>query len=74
MQALKELRDELQSSRDEIDRLNALLADMAPRSELEAARRVSAHVIYIYIYYDMSCNLWAREVYVSMCVLDIACL
>ena len=37
---VKELRDELQTARDEVDRLNALLADMAPRSELNAARKV----------------------------------
>ena len=36
----KELRDELKEAREEMDRLNALLADMVPRAELSAARKV----------------------------------
>jgi hypothetical protein len=47
---VKELRDELQTARDEIDRLNALLADMAPRADLNAARKVcESSRVYIYI-------------------------
>jgi hypothetical protein len=36
----KELRDELNEARDEIERLNGMLADMVPRAELNAARKV----------------------------------
>jgi hypothetical protein len=36
----KELRDELKAARDEIDRLEALMMDLVPRAELNAARKV----------------------------------
>jgi hypothetical protein len=36
----KELREELKASREEIDRLQRLLADMVSRAELNAARKV----------------------------------
>ncbi len=36
----KSLRDELKEAKDEIGRLNTQLADMVPRAELNAARKV----------------------------------
>ncbi len=36
----KEVRDELKTARDEIDGLRELLADMTPREEVNAVRKV----------------------------------
>ncbi len=46
----KELRNELKEARDEVERLNTLLADMVPRAELLAARKVRSLPIYVCMY------------------------
>jgi hypothetical protein len=41
----KELRDELKAARDEIDRLQALMVDMVPRADLNAALKVCVFLL-----------------------------
>jgi hypothetical protein len=56
----KELREELKESKNEIDRLNALITDMVSREELNAAKKVRSSCILLHSY-----QLWTTHFFVN---------